>query len=152
MYIFLRCHLLCFSKILCLFRFGNLDIRVDGSGSCRSYHINSKWPFFYLKYLTVENQTISQLFNPIPYWSTTTILRLFHLSFSFVIFFRNASSKSPLHPYVLSSPFNQRMEQVAPTWTPFNRETQKYMALGEQYRKYSLLVSSRYLHSHMRYR
>ena len=87
MYIFLRCHLLCFSKILCLFRFGNLDIRVDGSGSCRSYHINSKWPFFYLKYLTVENQTISQLFNPIPYWSTTTtILRLFHLSFSFVIF------------------------------------------------------------------
>ena len=52
--------------------------------------------------------------------------------FSVGYFFRNASSKSPLHPFVLSSPFNQRMEQVAPTWTPFNRETQKYMALGER--------------------
>ena len=47
--------------------------------------------------------------------------------------YRNASSSSQLHPYVLSSPFSHRMEHIAPSWTPFNRESQNYMALGKSF-------------------
>ena len=32
---------------------------------------------------------------------------------------------------VLTSPFSQTMEQIAPTWPPFYRESQKYMVLGK---------------------
>ena len=31
---------------------------------------------------------------------------------------------------VLTSPFAQTLEQIAPTWPPFNPQSQKYMALG----------------------
>ena len=31
---------------------------------------------------------------------------------------------------VLTSPFAQTFQQIAPTWPPFNPQSQKYMALG----------------------
>ena len=32
---------------------------------------------------------------------------------------------------VLTSPFSQTLEQIAPTWPPFDPQSQKYMALGK---------------------
>ena len=33
---------------------------------------------------------------------------------------------------VLTSPFSQTLEQIAPTWPPFDPQSQKYMALGKE--------------------
>lgn len=43
-----------------------------------------------------------------------------------------AVAQQPQRQKVLTSPFAQTMEQVAPTWPPFNPQSQKYMALGIQ--------------------
>ena len=40
-----------------------------------------------------------------------------------------ASSARPKK--VLTSPFAQTLDQIAPSWPPFNPQSQKYMALGE---------------------
>ena len=34
---------------------------------------------------------------------------------------------------VLTSPFAQTLEQIAPSWPPFNPQSQKYMVLGQQF-------------------